>query len=108
MPKLIKKNGEYFLRKPHDFAVHPEAINLLKDTKNNSNIDEGFFEYLRQQGYIAFYQQNFYQNSIDEESTGDGESDTLSELLNSIREIEQRFSSYGIEIEVKIKSASAQ
>jgi hypothetical protein len=108
MPQLIKKNGKYFLRKPYDFAVHPDAIDMLKNVKNGSNIDEGFYKNLLRQGYIEFYHSQFRKKSIDNESNANTESDTLGELLNSIREIEQRFSSYGIEIEVKIKSASAQ
>ena len=113
MPKFIRKNGDYFLRKPYDFALHPEGAQLLysQNIELNQSFDDEYFKVLCDKNYVAFFPNDVSGklNEPDLIEVGEPENeesrDPLGELMDSIRKIEQRFSSYGIEIEVKIKSA---
>lgn len=115
MVKFIQKNGNYFLRKPYDFALHPEGAELLFSQNINLNqcFDDEYFKILCNKDYVAIFQEDVTRNSIESnqetEQSGLAEhsSDSLQDLMDSIRKIEQRFSDYGIEIEVRVKPSSS-
>lgn len=111
MPKFIRKNGDYFLRKPYDFALHPEGAQLLftQNIEINQSIDDEYFKVLCNKNYVAFFPSDLSGSSSDPDPAESAEvkneesCDSLGELMDSIRKIEQRFSLYGIEIEVRVK-----
>ena len=123
MVQFIEKNGEFFLRKQHDFALREDAARELisQGILPGTNIAQFYFDSLVQSNSkIAIlsshliYEDDDQATDITEEYADVGDSnevetnlDPLSELLQSIREIEQRFSDYGIEIEVRVKSSKS-
>jgi hypothetical protein len=59
MPKLIKKNNQYYIRAPYDFALRPEGVNELssKDIEVNDVFDKEFFNYLCDRGWVAIFRE---------------------------------------------------
>lgn len=122
--QFIEKNGEFFLRKQHDFALREDAARELisQGILPGTNIAQFYFDSLVQSNskiailssHLIYEDDDDQATDISEEYADEGESnevetnlDPLSELLQSIREIEQRFSDYGIEIEVRVKSSKS-
>lgn len=122
MVQFIEKNGEFFLRKQHDFALREDAARELisQGILPGTNIAQFYFDLLVQSNTkIAILRSHLIYEDDDEQATDISEEyadesgsteveanlDPLSELLQSIREIEQRFSDYGIEIEVRVKAS---
>jgi len=114
MPKFIRKNEEYFLRKPYDFALHPEGAQLLfsQNIELNQSIDDEYFKVLCDKSYVAFFPNDLSGSSSDPDPVEGAEaenkeaSDSLGELMAAIKEIERRFSNSGIQIEVRVKPSN--
>lgn len=114
MVKFIQKNGKFFLRKPYDFALHPDGARLLFSQKIelNQSFDDEYFKILCSKSYVAnshasFSDQNSTNDNQEEDGSEEEAPDSLADLLDAIREIENRFSDYGIEIEVSIKPSKS-
>ena len=115
MPKLIQKKGDYFLRKPHDFALHPEGAKLLfsQNIELDQSFDNEYFKLLCEKNYVAFFPNELsgkskeYEPVEDPEVLSEESCDSLAELMDSIRKIEERFSLYEIEIEVRVKPSKS-
>jgi hypothetical protein len=113
MPQLIEKDGNYYLRKSYDLALTDEGLKLLQDVQVNQFIDKKFFKTLCDQGYVALFPDGSSAKPRDSMQVEDSElvseesCDSLGELLASIRKVEERFSLYGIEIEVRIKPSKS-
>jgi hypothetical protein len=120
MVEFIEKNGEFFLRKQHDFALREDAARELinQGILPGTNIAQFYFDSLVQSStkiaisssHLNYEEYDDQATDISEEYAEEGGStevdanlDPLGELLQSIREIEQRFSDYGIEIQVRVK-----
>lgn len=114
MPKLIKKNGQHYIRAPYDFTLRPEGVSELSamQIKVNAVFDKGFFNYLCDRGWVAMFREDIEPASIledvDEEETIDEEtSDSLSELVERIGAIQKEYSSLGISLEILIKNINS-
>jgi hypothetical protein len=124
MVKFIQKNGEFFLKKQHDFALREDAARELinQGILPGTNIAQFYFDSLVQSNtkiailssHLIYEDDDDQATDISEEYADEGETneaeinlDPLSELLQSIREIEERFSLYGIEIEVRVKPSKS-
>jgi len=110
MPKLIKKNNQYYIRAPYDFALRPEGVNELssKDIEVNDVFDKEFFNYLCDRGWVAIFREDIETTSIaedvDEEEANEEEpTDSLSELVDQISAIQNKYLSFGINLEILIK-----
>ena len=110
MPKLIKKNNQYYIRAPYDFALRPEGVNELssKDIEVNDVFDKEFFNYLCDRGWVAIFREDIETASIsedvDEEEANEEEAaDSLSELVEQISAIQKKYLSFGINLEILIK-----
>jgi hypothetical protein len=114
MPKLIKKNGQHYIRAPYDFALRPEGVSELsaRQIEVNAVFDKGFFNYLCDKGWVAVFRDDIEPASIledvDEEEAIDEEaSDSLSELVARIGAIQKEYSSLGISLEILIKNLNS-
>jgi hypothetical protein len=113
MPQLIEKDGNYYLRESHDLALTAEALKLLQSVNVNQFIDKEFFKTLCDQGYVTPLPDGVSGKSRDSRQVEDSElvseesCDSLAELMDSIRKIEERFSLYEIEIEVRVKPSKS-
>lgn len=111
MPKLIKKNENYFIRAPYNFALRPEGVNelLSKGIEVDDVFDKGFFDYLCNKNWVAIFSEDVQRATAIENSSEDEEiedemaSDSLSELLNQISAIQKKYSNHGIALEILIK-----
>jgi hypothetical protein len=110
MPKLIKKNENYFIRAPYDFALRPEGVNELfsKGIEVDDVFDKGFFNYLCDKNYVAIFTDDIERKSnaedcINEENLEEDVSDSLNELVDLISHIQKRYERHGINLEIIIK-----
>lgn len=111
MPKLIKKNGQHYIRAPYEFTLRPEGVRELssKKIKVNTVFDKGFFNYLCDKGWVAMFREDIEPASIledvdEEEAIDEENSDSLSELVQQIGAIQKKYSSLGISLEILIKN----
>jgi len=114
MPKLIKKNNQYYIRAPYDFALRPEGVNELssKDIEVNHVFDKEFFNYLCDRGWVAIFREDIETASIaedvdEEEANEEGATDSLSELVKQISAIQKKYASMGISLEILIKNLNS-
>jgi hypothetical protein len=112
MPKFIEKNGDYYLRKSYDLGLKNEALELLKDIEIDQDIDEDFFKYLCDNGYVAFLHEGTSNKPMESdlgsntELFNHGTSDSLRELVSLVARIEQCYEKIGIHLEIKITTKS--
>lgn len=108
MPQFIEKDGDYYLRKSYDHALTNKALELLKDVEVDQFIDEGFFNLLCNNGYVGLLpveiSGKLTASGSDSEVFDQPQSDSLSELIDLIGEIERRYKNFGISLEIKIKT----
>jgi len=115
--ELIYKSGHYFLRKTHDFCLTKSALSELTQMKlkNGQQIAGSHFDVLAASHKIAIRKEDFelfdqfkkmQEQMEDNDDKGEincsPEIDTLSELAESIRSLQERFSDFGVVIEAKI------